>query len=329
MTGSGPDVWRTRTVVVEVPLVTPFRRVTARRAVLVEGPAGWGEFSPFAEYPPEVTRWWWACAQEAAEEGWPAPVRDRIPVNTTVPAVDAQTAHRMVAASGCATAKVAEPGQTVAEDLARVEAVRDALGPGGAIRVDANGAWDADGAIAALRALDRAAGGLEYAEQPCATLEEMALVRRRLDIRLAADESVRTAADPMRVAGLEAADLVVIKVQPMGGVRRAIAVIEACGLPAVISSAVETSVGLAAGAALAAALPDLPYACGLGTGSLLAGDVVEHGVVPVDGHIGVGAVIPDEALLDRWAVSDPDHDMDRYRSAAAAVGAAVAEEGLG
>lgn len=319
-----------RTVVVEVPLSTRFRRISSRRAVLVQGPAGWGEFSPFAEYPPEVTRWWWASAQEAAGEGWPAPLRDLVPVNTTVPAVDPATAHAMVRASGCTTAKVkvADPGQSLAEDVARVEAVRDALGPEGAVRVDANGAWDVEGAVVALRELDRAAGGLEYAEQPCATLTEMAALRRRVDVRLAADESVRTAADPLRVVGLEAADLVVVKVQPMGGVRRAMAVIEACGLPAVVSSAVETSVGLAAGVALAAALPELPFACGLGTATLLAGDVVTDPLVPVDGHIAVGAVVPDEGLLARWAAADPEVELDRYRAAAAAVGAAAAEEGL-
>lgn len=310
-----------RLAVVDVPLTTRFRRVERRRAVLIDGPAGWGEFSPFPEYGPEVTRWWWASAHEAAAEGWPAARRDRIPVNTTVPAVDPTTAHAMVASSGCATAKVkvAEPRQVLADDVARIEAVRDALGPSGAIRVDANGAWDVDAAVTAIRSLDRAAGGLEYVEQPCATLREMARVRQRVDVPLAADESVRTAADPMRIAGLEAADLIVVKVQPMGGVRRALAIIEACGLPAVISSAVETSVGLAAGAALAAALPDLPYACGLGTATLLAGDVTHQPLRPDGGHIAVRPVTPDADLLDRWAATDPDVDLDRYRAAAAAV----------
>ncbi|HUG86037.1 MAG TPA: enolase C-terminal domain-like protein, partial [Euzebya sp.] len=197
----------------------------------------------------------------------------------------------------------------------------------GRIRVDANAAWDVDEAVAAIGALDRAAGGLEYVEQPCVTLAEMAELRRRVEVRLAADESVRTAADPLRIAGLEAADLIVVKVQPMGGVRRALAVIEACGLPAVVSSAVETSVGLAAGIALAAALPDLPYACGLGTATLLAGDVVRRPLVPVDGQVPVRPIVPDEALLRRWAAEDPEAELDRYRAAAAAVGAAVAEEG--
>ncbi|WP_370327313.1 o-succinylbenzoate synthase [Euzebya sp.] len=306
--------------VVEIPLVTRFRRVDRRRAVLVRGPAGWGEFSPFPEYPPAVTRWWWAAAQEAATEGWPVPVRDAVAVNTTVPAVDPSTAHAMVAASGCATAKVkvAEPGQALADDIARVEAVRDALGPDGHVRVDANGAWDVDDAITALRALDTAAGGLQYAEQPCATLEEMAALRRRVDVRLAADESIRTAEDPLRVAGLEAADVVVVKVQPLGGVRRALQVVEAAGLPAVVSSAVETSVGLAAGLALAAALPELPYACGLGTATLLAGDVTDDPLAPVGGHLAVRPVTPDVHLLQRWSATDPAADLTRYDAAEAA-----------
>lgn len=297
-----------------------FRGVTDRTAVLVQGPAGWGEFSPFPDYPPQTTRWWWACAQEAAHQGWPAPLRTRIPVNTTVPAVDAPAAHAMVVRSGCTTAKVkvAEPGQSLAADQARVEAVRDALGPDGHIRIDANGAWDVDAAITAVRLLDRAAHGLQYAEQPCRTLAEMARLRRHVDVRLAADESIRTAVDPMRVAGLQAADVIVVKVQPLGGVRRALQVVEAAGLPAVVSSAVETSVGLAAGAALAAALPDLPYACGLGTAPLLAGDVVTDPLTPSDGHIDVRPVVVDPALLQRWAAPDPKAQLDRYRAAAVA-----------
>ncbi|MGI9015575.1 MAG: o-succinylbenzoate synthase [Euzebya sp.] len=316
-------------IVVQIPLVTRFRRVTMRRAVLIQGPAGWGEFSPFPEYTPEVTRWWWACAQEAAMQGWPPPLRHSIPVNTTVPAVDPDTAHAMVLASGCTTAKikVADPGHTLAQDQARVEAVADALGPAGHIRIDANAAWDVDQAVTALRLLDRAAGGLQYAEQPCATLAQMAQVRRKVNVLIAADESIRTAEDPLRVAGLEAADLIVVKVQPLGGVRRALAVVEAAGLPAVVSSAIETSVGLAAGAALAAALPSLPYACGLGTASLLRGDVTAQPLHPVNGHIPVRRPRVDPDLLQRWAAPDAEAEIDRYRAAAAAVGAAATDEG--
>lgn len=295
-----------RAVPFRIPMRTRFRGVTERAGVLLRGPAGWGEFSPFPGYPAPVAARWLAAGREAAEVGWPAPVRDAIPVNATVPAVGPEEAHRIAAASGCGTVKVkvAERGQAEADDLARVEAVRDALGPDGRIRVDANGAWDVGTAVRMLRALDRF--GLEYAEQPVATLEEMARLRRRVDVRLAADESVRTAEDPLRVAGLEAADLVVLKVQPLGGVRRALEVAEACGLPAVVSSAVETSVGLAAGVALAAALPELPFACGLATQWMLEGDVTEEPLTPVDGMLAVRAPGVSLALLARWAPSEED-----------------------
>jgi O-succinylbenzoate synthase len=269
-----------------IPMRTRFRGITVREGALIEGPAGWGEFSPFPEYGPRECARWLAAALEAATSGWPAAARAGVPVNVTVPAVGPERAHAIVAGSGCRTAKVkvAERGQPLAADIARVEAVRDALG-GGRIRVDANGAWDVDQAQRALGVLGRF--GLEYAEQPCATLDEMAALRRRVDVPLAADESIRRAEDPLAVRAAGAADIVVLKVQPLGGVAAALRVAEACGLPVVVSSAVETSVGLAAGVALAAALPELPYACGLATMNLLSGDVTasplaeEGGTLPV------------------------------------------------
>ncbi|MEU8245659.1 o-succinylbenzoate synthase [Nonomuraea sp. NPDC048916] len=274
-------------VVFRIPMRTRFRGQIVREGLLLHGPAGWGEFSPFPEYGPRECARWLACAREAAFEGWPAPVRDSVPVNTTVPAVGPEQAFDLVRGSGCGTAKVkvAERGQSFADDLARVEAVRDALGPSGRLRVDANGAWDVGQAVRRLKELDRF--DLEYAEQPCATLDELAAVRRACDVPIAADESIRRAEDPLRVRAAEAADIAVVKVQPLGGVREALRVVEACGLPAVVSSAVETSVGLAAGVALAAALPELPYACGLGTMSLLSGDVVADSLMPVDGRLAV------------------------------------------
>lgn len=285
-----------------------FRGITRREGVLLHGEAGWGEFSPFLEYDDAECVPWLACALEAAHEGWPAPVRDVVPVNATVPAVDPEQATRIVRASGCATAKVkvAERGQTLADDLARVEAVRDALGPDGRLRVDANGGWGVDEAVAAVAALD-AVGSLEYVEQPCAEVEELAAVRRRVDVRVAADESIRRATDPYRVRDLEAADVAVLKVQPLGGVRACLRVAEDIGLPVVVSSAVESSVGLAAGVALAAALPELPFACGLGTSSLLSGDVTTEPLVAVDGRLPVRAVgVDDEAMAA--VAADPGTD---------------------
>jgi o-succinylbenzoate synthase len=277
-----------------VPLRTRFRGIDVRDGVLVRGPAGWGEFSPFWDYDVGESRRWWAAAEEAALIGWPPPRRASVPVNVTVPAVDADRAHAIVTASGCRTAKVkvAEPGQTPADDLARVEAVRDALGPAGAVRVDANAAWDVDTAVTRIRELDHI--GLEYVEQPCPTLADLAALRRRVDVRVAADEVLRRSADPLRVDLREACDVVVLKVQPLGGVRAALRVAEAHGLPCVVSSALESSVGIAAGVALAAALPELPFACGLATVALFTADVTGTPLLPVDGELPVTRVEPDE-----------------------------------
>jgi len=222
-------------------------------------------------------------------------------VNATVPAVAAADVPAVLARfPGCTTAKV-KVGGPLAEDLDRVAAVRTALGPAGRIRVDANAAWTVEQAVQALTAL--AGADLEYAEQPCATVAELAAVRRRLGGRvpIAADESVRKAADPARVALAGAADLVVLKVAPMGGARAALRVAEGCGLPVVVSSALDTSVGIAAGVALAAALPELPYACGLGTAGLLATDVTRTPLAPRRGVLPVRPVEPDEDLLAELA----------------------------
>ena len=311
-----------------VALGTPFRGVTSRDGVLLRGPAGWGEWSPFPGYPAEVAARWLHAAVEAATRAPPAPRRDAVAVNVIVPATDPAHAHRIVTESGCATAKVKVAERGVAperarrEDLARVAAVRDALGADGRLRVDANAGWDLDEATRMLRALARY--GLEYAEQPVAGLEEMARLRRRVDVPLAADESIRTAADPLRVAGLEAADIVVLKAQPLGGVTRALAVAEQAGLPVVVSSAVESSVGLAAGLAFAAALPQLPYACGLGTALLLAQDVVSDPLRPVRGELTVRPVEPDPALLRAARPGPGDERRLRARLQAAAAAPAGA-----
>ena len=297
-------------IVYAIALHNRFRGITVREGLLFEGPAGWAEWSPFTDYDDPACVPWLAAAREAAYDGWPAPVRDRVPVNSTVPAVGPERAAAIVAAAGCRTAKVkvAEPGQTLADDLDRVAAVRDALGPDGRIRVDANGAWTVDQAVDALAALN--AYDLEYAEQPCAAVEDLAVVRRRSAVPVAADESIRRAEDPYRVRELDAADIAVLKVQPLGGVRACLEVAERIGLPVVVSSALETSVGLAAGVALAAALPELPYACGLGTATMLTADVVADPLRPVGGELPVrrpgpapdllSAARADPAVTERW-----------------------------
>ncbi|MGO1509211.1 MAG: o-succinylbenzoate synthase [Actinomycetaceae bacterium] len=295
-------------------LRTRFRGVDRRDGVLLRGEAGWGEFSPFWDYDDAVSLPWLVAALEAADLGYPEPLRSRVPVNVTVPAVGPEQAGRIVRGSGgCTTAKVkvAEPGQGEAEEIERVAAVRDALGPGGHIRIDANAGWDVDTALARLTALDRAAGGLQYAEQPVATVEELAEVRRRSGVPIAADESVRRAEDPLRVARAGAADVLVLKVQPLGGVRACLRLAEQAGLPVVVSSALESSVGLAAGVALAAALPvaeldGVLLAAGLATGHLLETDVTSDPLLPVDGHLPVRSIVPDavpaadDAITGRW-----------------------------
>ena len=277
-----------------VPLTTRFRGVTERHGLLLHGPHGWGEWSPFDEYDDAVAAVWLASAIDSACVPPPVALRERVPVNVTVPAVGPDEARRIVAASGCATAKVkvAEPGRTLADDVVRVAAVREALassvGPAARIRIDANAAWSVAQAVEALGRLEEAAGGLEYAEQPCATLDELAEVRARTGVRIAADEAIRRDhADPVLLR--DVVDVAVVKVQPSGGVSAAVALVERLGLPAVVSSALETSVGLAAGVRLAAALPTLDHACGLATGLLLLEDVVTRPLLPEDGMLDVDA----------------------------------------
>ena len=295
--------------VVALPMATRFRGVTEREALLFEGPEGWSEFSPFVEYGDAEAAAWLAAAVDFAWRGQPAPVRESVPVNATVPAVDAADVPTVLARyDGCRTAKVkvAEAGQTLADDVARVHAVRAAMGPEGRVRIDANGGWNVDEAERAVHAL--ADTDLEYLEQPCASVDELAELRRRIarwDIPIAADESVRKASDPLAVARAGAADIVIVKAQPLGGVRRALEIVAEAGLPAVVSSALDTSVGLAMGTALAAALPDLEHDCGLGTASLFVRDVATPALRPAAGALPTGRVSPDPAALDELAAS-PD-----------------------
>lgn len=296
-------------LVYDIALRVAFRGITRRSGIVVEGPAGWAEWSPFPEYGDAEAAAWLRAALEAAEEGYPEPVRDRVDVNGIVPALPPDEAAARAIASGCSTVKikVAAPGQSVADDVARVTAVRAAL-PGAKLRVDANGGWTLDEAREALEALGPL--GLEYAEQPCASVEELAALRAAgPGVAIAADESIRRAEDPLRVRDAGAADVAVLKVQPLGGVRACLRMAEELGLPVVVSSAVESSVGLRAGVALAAALPNLGFACGLETGRLLAADLVREPLLPVGGQLAVRDVTPDAGLLARHAAGP---DLTRF-----------------
>ena len=265
-----------------------------RDVVLLEGPAGWGEWSPLPGYPadPAVCR---RAAEEAATVAWPVARRTRVPVNGLVPAVAPDEAAALAAGWVDVKVKVGDEG-----DVDRVAAVRDAFGPRGRLRVDANGAWDVETAVATIGRL--APFGLELVEQPVASLEDLAAVRRRVAVPVAADECVRGLDDARRLADLDAADALVVKVQPLGGMAATLSVIDAAGVAAIVSSMYETSVGLSAGLALAAALDDLPYACGLGTAGLLPADVVAEPLVPRDGWLAVRRPPPEPALLDRYEV---------------------------
>nr|WP_324608346.1 o-succinylbenzoate synthase [Mycolicibacterium setense] len=296
-----------RAPVFAIPTVEPVGGLTVREGMLLEGPQGWGEFSPLPHE--HALGRWLTAATEPGTVGFPDPVRGRVPVAVTIPAtVDAARAQQIAAASGCLTAAVEVGVEGLAQDVERVRAVRDGLGAGGALRCDAKGRWDPDAAVTAVTALDRAAGGLEFVVQPCRTLDELAQVRRRVEVPVAAGESVRDADDPMSLRLGRAADIAVLASGPLGGARRALRVAESCGLPCVVSSTLETTIGLASGLALAGALPELAFACELGTREFLAGDLVadSRSLVVVDGYLPVAPMppAPQRDRLERYAVTD-------------------------
>jgi len=293
--------------VVSLPLAHKFRGLLVREALLLRGPEGWSEFSPFVEYDDAEAAVWLAAAIDFGWTTQPAPLRTSVRVNATLPAVDAASVATVLERfPGCRTVKVkvAERGQSLDDDLARVAAARDLLGAEGRIRIDANGGWGVDEAERAVHEL--AVFDLEYVEQPCASVSELAELRLRisdLGVPIAADESVRKAFDPLAVAKAGAADLLVIKAQPLGGISAALRIVADAGLPVVVSSALDTSVGLSMGAHLASVIPELDYDCGLGTAALLAADVTNEPLMPVDGAISVGRVAVSETLLDHHAAT--------------------------
>jgi O-succinylbenzoate synthase len=289
--------------VVALPMRVRFRGITAREVALIDGPAGWGEFGAFVEYEPAEAVHWLASGIDTAYNPLPEVQRDRIPINATVPAVVADDVAQVLARfPGARTAKVkvAEPGQTLADDVARVNAVRAVIPT---VRVDANGGWSVEEAVAAAHALT-ADGPLEYLEQPCRTVPELADVRRRINVPVAADESIRKAADPLHVVRAGAADIAVLKVAPLGGVRAMLDIAAHIDIPVVVSSALDPAVGIGVGRVAAGCLRRLEHACGLGTGSLFVDDVAAT-PAPVDGYLTAAAMTPDPARLAALA-APPD-----------------------
>ncbi len=293
-----------------LPLRRRFRGTDVREGVLLRVGDAWGEWAPFPEYDDDTAARWLRGALEAAHDDWPARLRHEVRVNAIIPALGPEESASLVldavAGDGCTVmkVKVAERGQAFDDDVARVAAVRTALDDAGAgdglIRIDVNGGWSLDEAAQRLPVLDDIAGGLEYAEQPCASLADMAALRDRVPVPLAADEGVRLSHpdEPGLVPRLrDSADVLVLKAAPLGGVRPALRLAVAVGLPVVVSGAMDSSVGLAAGLALAGALPETPYACGFGTGRLLAADLTARTAVPQDGTLSVVRHDPDPTLL--------------------------------
>ncbi len=283
-----------------IPLIEPIGGVTVCEGMLIEGPQGWGEFSPPAGVSEREAGRWLTAAIEVGTVGWPDPLRGRVPVTVTVPAVSPSRAHELVTTSRCRTAAVRVGETSLAEDIARLEAVRDGLGASGAIRCDAKGAWDVEAAVVAVPELDRAAGGLEFVEQPCGDVDDVAAVRRRIEVPVAVA--------PLTLSLKDAADVAVLNVGALGGVRRALRVAESIDLPCVVATEVHTSIAIAGGLALAGVLPDVGYAHTLGGAMLLDGDVVSEGrhLVPVDGYLPVAPMPPgpDTSRLREFTATD-------------------------
>jgi o-succinylbenzoate synthase len=292
--------------VVSLPLTSPFRGITEREALVFEGPMGWSEFSPFLDYNDDEATRWLAAAIDFGYSEPPVCFRTSVPVNATLPAVAPAEVAPILDRFGAVRTvkvKVAELGQSLHEDAARVAETRQYLGPAGRIRIDANGRWNVDEAEHAFRAL--AEFDLEYVEQPCATIAELVELRQRvrhLGIPIAADESVRKATDPLEVARAGAADILVVKAQPLGGIHAALRLVDEADLPVVVSSALDTAIGISMGLYLAAGIERLDFDCGLATGALFGGDITD-GPGPIGGQLEVQRAVPSPKLLTKYSAA--------------------------
>ena len=284
--------------VITLPTRTNFRGVTFREVALMQGPQGWGEFSPFLEYDDNECWPWLASAIEAATVARPARYRDAIAVNGIIPELNdkKEIEALMQKYSGAKTFKV-KVGHNLVEDLIRVARVFSNA-PKAAIRIDVNGLWSVEEALTHLYAYYEEIGPFEYVEQPCATAEELRELKSKIKIplRIAADEIIRKAPDPFVVDLTDAADIVMLKVQPLGGIQRCLDIAAHHRLPVVVSSALESAIGIEYGLELAASISDLTFDCGLASGSLLASDVATHEII--DGKITLGQISPHLDGLD-------------------------------
>ena len=284
--------------VIALPTRTNFRGVNVREVALMQGPQGWGEFSPFLEYDDNESRPWLASAIEAATVSRPARYRDAIAVNGIIPELNdkKEIESLMRTFSSAKTFKV-KVGRNLTEDVVRVARVFSNA-PNAAIRIDVNGLWSVEEALTHLYAYYEEIGPFQYVEQPCATIEELRELKSKIKIplRIAADEAIRKASDPFAVDLTDAADVVMLKVQPLGGIQRCLDIANHHGLPVVVSSALESAVGIEYGLDLAASISDLTFDCGLATGSLLASDVAAHEIS--DGKITLGQISPKLDGLD-------------------------------
>jgi len=278
--------------VIALPMKTKFRGITVREVALIKGPHGWGEFSPFLEYDDAESASWLASAIEAATTPKPKLYRTSVAINGTIPALNEPADLKRVVDSfpGVSSFKV-KVGNDLAEDLARVNVIRN-LQPQAKIRIDVNGLWSVDQAEAFLSAV----GDIEYVEQPCATIEELRELKSRTSVKIVGDEVLRKAADPFAIDFTGAIDYLMLKVQPLGGIKRAHALAEHHNLPVVVSSALESAIGINYGLTLAASFETMNFNCGLGTGSLLAADVAHLPIV--DGKIEITEFEPQLAGLD-------------------------------
>ena len=278
--------------VIALPMKTKFRGIDVREVALFKGQFGWAEFSPFLEYDDAEAAPWLASAIEAATTPKPKLYRTSVAINGTIPALnDPIDLKRVVDSFPGVTSFKVKAGNDLAEDLARVNVIRN-LQPQAKIRIDVNGLWSVDQAEAFLSAV----GDIEYVEQPCATIEELRELKSRTSVKIVGDEVLRKAADPFAIDLTGAIDYLMLKVQPLGGIKRAHALAKHHNLPVVVSSALESAVGINYGLTLAASFEEMNFDCGLGTGSLLAADVAHLPIV--DGKIEITEFEPQLAGLD-------------------------------